>query len=90
MRHVGVREEVNARAQNENDIAAQIVGFMQQFLEVFAELKGKKFYVSGESVSCIIALVPSCLWADYGLTYSTRECMCHVRVAERCLLAHGR
>ena len=37
MRHVGVREgtNINARAQNENDIEAQIVGFMQQFLEVF-------------------------------------------------------
>ena len=37
--------------QNEDDLAAQLVGFMQQFLEVFHELKGKNFYVSGESVS---------------------------------------
>ncbi|KAG1800310.1 Alpha/Beta hydrolase protein [Suillus plorans] len=36
-------------AQNEEDIAAQVVGFMQQFLEVFSELKGKKLYLSGES-----------------------------------------
>ncbi|KAG2053761.1 alpha/beta-hydrolase [Suillus hirtellus] len=36
-------------AQNEDDVAAQVVGFMQQFLEVFLELKGKKLYVSGES-----------------------------------------
>ncbi|KAF8264855.1 alpha/beta-hydrolase [Lactarius quietus] len=36
-------------AQNEDDVAAQLVGFLQQFLEVFSELKGKKFYLSGES-----------------------------------------
>ncbi|KAH8115666.1 alpha/beta-hydrolase [Phellopilus nigrolimitatus] len=35
--------------KDENDVAAQLVGFFQQFLEVFAELKGKKFYVTGES-----------------------------------------
>jgi len=33
------------------DIAEQIVGFLQQFLENFSELKGKKFYLAGESVS---------------------------------------
>lgn len=27
-----------------------MVGFFQQFLEVFSELKGKKLYLSGESV----------------------------------------
>ncbi len=49
--------------QNEDDIAAQIVGFLQQFLEVFSELDGKKLYLSGESVrvsrfvSCFIALI---------------------------------
>ncbi|KAG2126279.1 Alpha/Beta hydrolase protein [Suillus clintonianus] len=36
-------------AQNEDDVAAQLVGFLQQFLEVFSELQGKKFYLSGES-----------------------------------------
>ncbi|KAG2134925.1 Alpha/Beta hydrolase protein [Suillus bovinus] len=36
-------------AQNEDDVSAQLVGFMQQFLEVFSELKGKKLYLSGES-----------------------------------------
>ncbi|KAI0317696.1 alpha/beta-hydrolase [Amylostereum chailletii] len=36
-------------AQNEDDVAAQVVGFMQQFLEVFSELKGKNLYISGES-----------------------------------------
>ncbi|KAJ7083109.1 alpha/beta-hydrolase [Mycena belliarum] len=34
---------------NEDDLAAQVVGFFQQFLEVFSELKGKKLYLSGES-----------------------------------------
>ncbi|PFH45326.1 hypothetical protein AMATHDRAFT_71834 [Amanita thiersii Skay4041] len=35
--------------QNEDDLAAQLVGFLQQFLEVFSELKNKKFYLTGES-----------------------------------------
>ena len=39
------------RWQNEIDVAEQIVGFLQQFLEVFSELKGKNFYLTGESVS---------------------------------------
>ncbi|KAH9978148.1 alpha/beta-hydrolase [Lactifluus volemus] len=36
-------------ARNEDDVAAQLVGFFQQFLEIFSELKGKKFYLTGES-----------------------------------------
>lgn len=36
---------------NEDGVAAQLVGFFQQFLEVFRELKGKKFYMTGESVN---------------------------------------
>ncbi|KAJ7165912.1 alpha/beta-hydrolase [Mycena filopes] len=35
--------------KNEDDLAAQLVGFLNQFLEVFAELNGKKLYLSGES-----------------------------------------
>jgi len=35
--------------KNEDELAAQLVGFMQQFLEVFKELKGKKLYLTGES-----------------------------------------
>ena len=31
-------------------LAAEHVGLMQQFLNVLAELKGKKFYLAGESV----------------------------------------
>jgi len=34
---------------NEVELSAQLFGFFQQFLEVFSELKGKKFYLSGES-----------------------------------------
>ncbi|KAI0270300.1 Alpha/Beta hydrolase protein [Russula aff. rugulosa BPL654] len=34
---------------NETELAAELVGFMQQFFNVFAELKGKKFYLAGES-----------------------------------------
>ena len=41
------------RWQDENDAAAQFVGFLQQFLEIFKELKGKKFYAAGESVSAL-------------------------------------
>lgn len=37
--------------QDEDDVAAELVGFLQQFLEIFSELKGKKFYLTGESVS---------------------------------------
>ncbi|KAF9475826.1 alpha/beta-hydrolase [Pholiota conissans] len=34
---------------NEDDLAAQLVGFLQQWLEVFPEMKAKKFYLTGES-----------------------------------------
>ncbi|CDO76356.1 hypothetical protein BN946_scf185011.g20 [Trametes cinnabarina] len=34
---------------NEDELAAQVAGFLQQFLEVFQELQGKKFYLTGES-----------------------------------------
>jgi hypothetical protein len=45
----------SGRWQDEIDVAEQLVGFFQQFLEIFTELKGKKFYVTGESVSqCVI------------------------------------
>jgi carboxypeptidase D len=39
------------RWQNEHDVAAQFAGFLQQFLNIFKELEGKKFYLTGESVS---------------------------------------
>ena len=35
---------------DENDLAEQFVGFLQQFLKVFPELEGKKTYLTGESV----------------------------------------
>ena len=44
--------------QDENDLAAQLVGFMQQFLEVFSELKGLNLYVSGESVGDVLVFGP--------------------------------
>ncbi|KAF9506080.1 hypothetical protein BS47DRAFT_1378162 [Hydnum rufescens UP504] len=34
---------------NDDELAAQVAGFLVQFLEVFHELKHKNFYVSGES-----------------------------------------
>ncbi|KAG6831761.1 hypothetical protein H0H92_007913 [Tricholoma furcatifolium] len=34
---------------NDDELAAEVTGFLEQFLEVFSELKGKDFYVSGES-----------------------------------------
>ncbi|KAG8218065.1 Alpha/Beta hydrolase protein [Butyriboletus roseoflavus] len=37
--------------ENEDQLAEQLVGFMRQFLEVFYELKGKKLWLTGESVS---------------------------------------
>jgi carboxypeptidase D len=40
---------------------AQLVGFFQQFLEVFSELKGKKFYIAGESVSTSCIVIESVL-----------------------------
>jgi carboxypeptidase D len=36
--------------ENENDLAEQFVGFLQQFFKVFPELEGKKTYITGESV----------------------------------------
>ncbi|KAF7318183.1 Carboxypeptidase [Mycena chlorophos] len=35
--------------RDEDDLAAQVVGFLTQFLEIFSELKGKKLWISGES-----------------------------------------
>ncbi|EIW62227.1 alpha/beta-hydrolase [Trametes versicolor FP-101664 SS1] len=34
---------------NEDELAAQLVGFLQQFLTVFKEVGGKKLYLTGES-----------------------------------------
>ena len=36
--------------QGEDDLAEEFVGFLQQFLGVFLELKGMKTYLTGESV----------------------------------------
>ncbi|KAF7800102.1 hypothetical protein EIP86_011346 [Pleurotus ostreatoroseus] len=34
---------------NDDELAAQVMGFLEQFLDVFNELKGSRFWVSGES-----------------------------------------
>ncbi|KAK7057503.1 carboxypeptidase [Favolaschia claudopus] len=34
---------------NDDQLAAEVMGFLEQFLEVFSELKGNNFWVSGES-----------------------------------------
>ncbi|EKM80732.1 hypothetical protein AGABI1DRAFT_37296 [Agaricus bisporus var. burnettii JB137-S8] len=39
----------NANISNDDQLAEQLVGFLGQFLEVFDELKGNNFYLSGES-----------------------------------------
>ena len=50
---------------------------MQQFLEVFSELKGKNLYLTGESVS--IGLIFATFRRVSNLCKSSmRECMCHV------------
>ena len=50
---------------------------MQQFLEVFSELKGKNLYLTGESVS--IGLIFATFRRVSDLCKSSmRECMCHV------------
>ena len=36
--------------ENDDELAAQLVGFLNQFLDIFKELKGKNFFLSGESV----------------------------------------
>ena len=41
---------------NDDELAAQVAGFLEQFLETFNELRGSNFYVSGESVRCLTSL----------------------------------
>ena len=36
---------------NDDELAAQVAGFLEQFLDIFSELKGSNFWVTGESVS---------------------------------------
>lgn len=37
--------------ENDDELASQVMGFLEQFLDVFSELKGKDLYLSGESVN---------------------------------------
>lgn len=54
--------------ENENDLAGQFVGFLQQFFKVFPELEGKKTYITGESVrlgssfSLVMHADTECFW----------------------------
>ena len=41
---------------NDDELADQVAGFLQQFLEVFTELKGANFFVTGESVCPRVSL----------------------------------
>ena len=61
-------------AQNETELAAELVGFFQQFLKVFAELKEKKFYLTGESVRSVCSDIS--LFTNF--IFSTLGCICHV------------
>jgi carboxypeptidase D len=47
-------------AANEHDVSAQLVGFLQQFLGVFSEMKGKNLYLTGESVRPLPHLLRRC------------------------------
>lgn len=77
--------------QNEDDVAAQIVGFLQQFLNVFSELKGKKFHLSGESVrdvSLVICISQLLVLTGKG---SMQACTCLVsRTSRASLCERGR
>jgi hypothetical protein len=63
---------------DEHDLAEQFIGFLEQFLEVFPEMKGKKTYLTGESVSS--TNLASSTTADYD-EISTPEPMSHVRTS---------
>lgn len=43
--------------ENDDQLAEQLTGFLEQFLNVFSELKGKNFYLSGESVRSVPLLL---------------------------------
>ncbi|KAG6882836.1 hypothetical protein C0992_010550, partial [Termitomyces sp. T32_za158] len=36
---------------NDDELAAQLTGFLGQFLEVFSELKGNNLYLTGENLN---------------------------------------
>ncbi|KDQ55197.1 hypothetical protein JAAARDRAFT_37728 [Jaapia argillacea MUCL 33604] len=50
---------------NEDQLADQLIGFMQQFLNVFDELKGNDFWVTGESYGGFyVPYIASHIYAD--------------------------
>lgn len=68
---------------NERELATEFAGFLQQFLEVFSELKGKNLYASGESyagmyVPCEHLLRYSCV-NKRGLSACGRYCRLSLR-----------
>ena len=66
---------------NEEDLAAQFVGFLQQFLEVFSELKGKKAYLTGESVRPEFTYFESWMLITIWASLSMPGCTFHVSCA---------
>ena len=77
-------------AQNEDDVAAQLVGFMQQFLEVFSELKGKKLYLTGESVHFYLNSFIHHAHLTYQVRWNIRALSVKRRLYEMCLKYHQR
>ena len=71
--------------KNEDDLAAQFVGFLQQFLEVFPELKGKTTYLTGESVSSGLSFIGSWVLNSVRVLLSTPGCMFHVGRGSVCV-----
>lgn len=56
--------------RDDDALAEQIAGFLEQFLNVFTELKGKNLYLAGESYAgayfwCASASYRSCVCAGY-------------------------
>lgn len=66
-------------AQNEDELAAELVGFLQQFLKIFSELKEKKFYLTGESVRSVRS--DTSFFTNF--LSSTLGCTCHVGILIR-------
>jgi hypothetical protein len=64
--------------KDEDDLAAQFVGFLQQFLEIFPELKGKTTYLTGESVRFELPFIRSWVLNSIRVLLSMPGCTFHV------------
>jgi len=61
---VGGYSQGTPNAKDEEDVAAQLVGFLEQFLNI-SELKGKKLYLSGESYAgTYIPYIADCIYRN--------------------------